>query len=303
MHGFLSDENFEKFRNTIYNESGITFTFANRSILENRLKARLRQLKLARLDEYHRVIADDKTELQAFLDSVTTNLTRFFRNPAHVDAFEHYVLPQLLRVKDPDDRTVRVWSAGCSSGEEPYTVAMVMREILPRPFSIAVVATDISLSSLMIGREGCYDENQLKAVPERYLNKYFERCQSGYRIAEEIRRLVTFEYHNLKDDSRLRNQDVVLCRNVLLYFDKPAQRAVLKRFWDVMAPYSFLFIGSSESLLEIGSSLAFLKTSWAALYQKNIAVSAGTCPAEAAASAAADAAMKDAPAGADADGQ
>ncbi len=273
---FLNDTEFAKFRDTIYQESGINFTVANRSILESRLKERLRTLKISSLDEYHRCIIRDKDEMRAFLDSITTNLTRFFRNAAHMEAFEYYVLPELVASKRAGDRTIRVWSAGCSSGEEPYTVAMVMKENLPPEFKISVVGSDISLKSLMVGREGYYPESRVGNVPEKYLKKYFTRHESGYRITEEIRELVTFDYHNLKHDSGLRNLDVVFCRNVLIYFDEAAQKASVNRFWDVMGPYSFLFIGHSESLFGMNTGFEFLKTDWACLYRKTTSSAGGT---------------------------
>ncbi len=275
MSEFLDDTNFEKFRNTIYRESGINFTHANRAILESRLKERLRTLELRSLGQYHRVITREKKEMRAFLDSITTNLTRFFRNSAHMEAFEHYVLPALTAAKRDTDAAVRVWSAGCSSGEEPYSIAMVMKENLPANFSISVIGSDISLKSLMVGREGYYPESRVKNVPEKYLTKYFERHRSGRRICDEIRDLVTFDYHNLKHDSGLHRQDVVFCRNVLIYFDEAAQRATIDRLWDVMAPYSFLFIGHSESLFGMNTKFEFLKTNWACLYRKNAARSGG----------------------------
>ncbi len=275
MPDFLNDVTFDKFRDAIYNETGINFTVANRSILESRLKERLRTLQLSSIDEYYRVVTGDREEMRAFLDSVTTNLTRFFRNAAHMEAFEHYVIPELVKTKRNSERVLRVWSAGCSSGEEPYTIAMVMKEAVPPGFTISIVGSDISLKSLMVGREGYYSESRVKNVPEKYLDKYFERHESGYRINDEIRRLVTFDYHNLKHDSGLRNQDVVFCRNVLIYFDEAAQRATVNRLWDVMAPYSFLFIGHSESLFGMNTRFEFLKTDWACLYRKNSATTGG----------------------------
>ena len=128
MAEFLTDNDFDLFRKVIYNESGITFSNTNRSILDSRLKERLREKKLESLNEYYQLIISDKEEMKVLLDSVTTNLTRFFRNQPHFDAFINYVIPHVLEEKKlTSDRTVRIWSAGCSTGEEPYTIAMIFR--------------------------------------------------------------------------------------------------------------------------------------------------------------------------------
>ena len=272
MSEFLSDDAFEKFRDLIYNESGIHFSSSNRTILESRLKERLRSSGLPDTMAYYRTITAGSDELKILLDSVTTNLTRFFRNTAHIETFEYFVIPNLIKAKrDLGERIVRIWSAGCSTGEEPYTIAMVARELLPAAFELEVIASDISLKSLMVGKEGFYGENRINGISEHYLNRYFNRTGNGYRINDDIKSLVRFDYHNLKHDSGLRRLDVVFCRNVLIYFDEAAQKATVERFWDVMAPQSFLFIGHSESLFGMQTRFEFLKTDWACIYQKKAA--------------------------------
>jgi chemotaxis protein methyltransferase CheR len=269
MSEFLSDDNFETFRNLIYNESGIHFSAANRSILESRLKERLKSAKLESVEEYHKLILANNDELKTLLDSVTTNLTRFFRNAAHMDTFEKYVIPQLVEHKRKSrDLQVRIWSAGCSTGEEPYTLAMMLKEHLPREFAVELTGSDLSLKSLMVGKEGYYPETRVSGVPELYLKKHFIQRGSGYQVTDELKNLVTFDYHNLKNDSGLRNLDVIFCRNVLIYFDEAAQKAVVNRFYEQMARFSFLFIGHSESLFGMNTKFEFLKTDWACIYRK-----------------------------------
>ena len=155
MSDFLGDADFELYRKLIYDESGITFSTTNRSILESRLKERLREKKLESLKDYYSLITKDKEELKTLLDSVTTNLTRFFRNQAHFDAIEKFVVPELIKLRGSSgDKKFRFWSAGCSTGEEPYTLAMLLKEILPAGWSFEIVASDISLKCLMVGKEG-----------------------------------------------------------------------------------------------------------------------------------------------------
>lgn len=271
MSDFLGDADFELYRKLIYDASGIHFSATNRSILESRLKERLREKKLEGLKEYYQLLLGDKEELKTLLDSVTTNLTRFFRNQPHFDALEKYVIPELMKIRgSSSDRKLRVWSAGCSTGEEPFTVAMMMKEILPPGWSCELVASDISLKSLMVGKEGFYPESRVQGVPEAYLVKYFERKADGYQIKDDIKKLVRFDYHNLKNDSGQRNLDIVFCRNVLIYFDEAAQKATVERFYEAMAPKSFLFIGHSESLFGMNTKFEFVKTDWACFYRKSI---------------------------------
>ncbi len=271
MPNLLTDGEFEKFRKLIYDESGITFSLTNRSILDSRLKELLREKKLGVVEDYYKLITTNKEEMKIMLDSVTTNLTRFFRNLPHFEAFKFYVVPHILENKrKTGDKVVRIWSAGCSTGEEPYTIAMILKEILPAPYTFKVTASDISLKSLMTGQLGFYQESKVTGVPDDYLRKYFTKSDKGYQVNKSLMDMIHFDYHNLKNDSGVDNYDVIFCRNVLIYFDEPAQKAVIDRFWDSMTSKSFLFIGHSESLFGMKTKFEFLKTEWACLYQKNI---------------------------------
>lgn len=269
MGEFLTDSDFELYRKLIYDESGIHFSATNRSILDSRLRERLRDKKLETLQEYYSILIKDKEELKLLLDSVTTNLTRFFRNQAHFDAIEHFVIPELLKIRQ-SERRIRIWSAGCSTGEEPYTIAMQLKELLPPGWSFEVIASDLSLKSLMVGKEGFYPETRIQGVPENYLSKYFDKRPNGFQIKEEIKKNIRFDYHNLKNDSGQRNLDVIFCRNVLIYFDEAAQKATIERFWDALAVKSFLFIGHSESLFGMNTKFEFVKTDWATFYKKSV---------------------------------
>ncbi|MDR2247550.1 MAG: protein-glutamate O-methyltransferase CheR [Treponema sp.] len=268
---FLTDVDFGLYRTLIYNESGIHFTSTNRSILESRLKERLREKSLNSVKTYFSTISKDKEELKSFLDSITTNLTRFFRNQAHFDALEHFVVPELLKNrKGCASTTLKIWSAGCSTGEEPYTIAMLMSEILPPSWKYEIVASDISLKCLLTAKEGFYADNRISGIPSAYLKRYFDRIEGGYKVRPGIMSKIRFDYHNLKNDSGLRNLDIVFCRNVIIYFDEAAQNGVINRFWDSMAPKSFLFIGHSESLFGMDTKFEFVKTQWATFYRKFI---------------------------------
>ena len=270
MADFLSDADFDQYRKLIYDESGITFSSTNRAILESRLRERLREKQMSLVSDYYALLLRDKEELKLMLDSVMMNLTRFFRNQPHFDALEKYVIPEILKLKkEKGDTKIRVWSAGCSTGEEPYTLAMILKDRLPAPFTAEILASDISLKSLMVGKAGFYPESRIVGIPDAYLNRFFDRKNNGYQAKDEIMKMIRFDYHNLKNDSGQRNLDILFCRNVLIYFDEAAQKAVIDRFWDAMATKSYLFIGHSESLFGMKTKFEFLKTDWACLYQKN----------------------------------
>lgn len=266
----LTDIEFGKFKDLIYSASGINFTESNRTILESRIREKLRKSTFESVNEYLELIKKDEGELKQFLDSVTTNLTRFFRNNAHYNVFQKFVIPELIEHKrKTGNKVIKCWSAGCSTGEEPYTNAMVLKECLPSDFKIEVIASDLSLKCLMTAQEGFYSDMKVKGIPEDYLRKYFTKATGGYRVNDEIKKMITFDYHNLKFDSGKRNLDIVFCRNVLIYFDEPAQKNVIDRFWSAMSKKSYLFIGHSESLFGMETSFEFIRTEWACLYGKN----------------------------------
>lgn len=271
MMSVLTDAEFTKFRDLIYSESGIHFTDSNRSILESRIRERLRKANLESVSDYFSLIRGSSEELKQFLDSITTNLTRFFRNSSHYSAFENYVIPDLVKQKRAEgSNTIKLWSAGCSTGEEPYTNAMVLMEKLPPDFKIEIVASDLSLKSLMTAQEGYYSDLKVKGIPENYLKKYFDEKPGGYQVKDVLKKVIAFDYHNLKFDSGKRGFDIVFCRNVLIYFDEIAQKNVIDRFWQAMNPHSYLFIGHSESLFGMETDFEFIRTDWACLYGKKV---------------------------------
>lgn len=271
MADLLTDSDFDLFRKVIYDESGITFSATNRSILDSRLKERLRDKNMDSVRSYYDLIMSDREEMKVLLDSVTTNLTRFFRNQPHFDTLINYVIPTLIEEKKKrGETTIRIWSAGCSTGEEPYTIAMILKDILPPPFSFEIMASDLSLKCLMVGKQGFYEESRIQGIPPNYLDRFFTKSGTGYQVVDDLKKHIRFDYHNLKHDAGLRNLDIVFCRNVLIYFDDEAQKNVVNRFYDSMGAHSFLFIGHSESLFGMDTKFEFLKTDWACLYQKNV---------------------------------
>ena len=269
MDSLLSNEEFERFRNVINSESGIHFSDTNRSILDSRLRERLRSSDLGTVGEYYDLIIRDKDEFKTLLDSVTTNLTRFFRNDSHFAALEHDVIPDIIAHKrSTGSKKVRIWSAGCSTGEEAYSVAILLSELLPPGIGYEITASDLSLKSLMIAREGFYLETRMSGVSEAYRQRYFTKRDDGFLINDTIKSGITFDYHNLKFDSGLRELDLLLCRNVIIYFDDAAKKAAMEKFWEALNDHSYLFIGHSESLFGMKTRFDFRKTDNATFYVK-----------------------------------
>jgi chemotaxis protein methyltransferase CheR len=266
---FFTDSDFESFRSLLYKECGISFTETNKPILVQRLRMRLQEINIPTAKAYYELLIKDKEELKVFLDAITTNLTWFFRNQPHFDALEHFVITELQTVKKPkSDFTLRIWSAGCSTGEEPYSIAMLLAEKLPPPWRFEIVASDLSLKCLMTAKEGFYDAQKIHGVPPAYLTKYFDAVEGGYKIKDSLKAHTKFDYHNLKNASPWRNFDMIFCRNVLIYFDEPTQFEVVNHFWNSMAHNAFLYIGHSESLFGMKTKFEFVKTQWTTLYKR-----------------------------------
>ena len=245
----LTDNAFHKLRDLIYAASRLAFNDGNRSLLESRIRMRLREMELDEVEPYLARVERDETELRSLIDLVTTNLTRFFRNAAHVATFRDVVILRLAAHKQQArQRVVRAWSAGCSTGEEPFTIAMMLAEHLPAGLEYEVVGSDISLKSAIPATSGFYPQRRVEGVEEPYLSKYFDKKRDGFQVAVAITKAVRFAYSNLMHDSGLRDVDVIFCRNVLIYFDAVSQRQVVSRLHLASKAPGYLFIGHSESL-------------------------------------------------------
>ena len=262
----LDDVNFKKFRDLIYNASGMTFTEINRPILDSRIADLLRSHGNISIDEYYAKVSKDESELNTLLDSVTTNLTSFFRNLTQLNSFKNEVLDDIIKTRP--SRRLKIWSAGCSTGEEPYTLAMILAEKLSVGWNIEIVASDISFSVLMKASEGFYPANRIAGIPEDLLRKYFIKSGDGYQVCDKLKKMIRFDYHNLKNDSGMRDFDIVFCRNVIIYFDQVAQQNVIQNIYKSMNSHSYLFLGHSESLLGMKTPFEFVKFGTSCLYMK-----------------------------------
>lgn len=253
----LSRNDFSRLSDFIYKECGIKMPPAKKTMLEARLQKRLRTLGMKSFGEYCDFLFSSEglqLELIQMIDLVTTNKTDFFREPDHFDYLVNHVLPQWT--ERSGGRRLNIWSAGCSTGEEPYTLAMVLQEYAEAVpgFTYNIMATDISTRVLEKARTAIYDEERVIPVPMNLKRKYLlrskDRSSGLVRIVPELRSKITFQRLNFMDDSfGLRERlDVIFCRNVIIYFDRPTQKTLLHKFIDNMAPHAYIFMGHSETL-------------------------------------------------------
>lgn len=256
----MSNKLFSELSRFIYNEVGINITPVKKVMLEGRLHKRLRKLGMGSFEEYCEYLFSEEgksAELGFMIDEVTTNKTDFFREPSHFQYLTSHVLPALFgKEKFTVSNKLTIWSAGCSSGEEPYTIAMVLKDYMDdhgnHPFQI--IATDISRRMLEKGTRAVYDAERVVPVPAPIKKKFLLRSKdpsSGLvRIAPEIRSSVAFRRLNFMDyDFGFREQiDVIFCRNVIIYFDKQVQERLLRKFCQCMKKGGYIFMGHSETL-------------------------------------------------------
>ncbi|MEZ5305507.1 MAG: protein-glutamate O-methyltransferase [Pyrinomonadaceae bacterium] len=245
----LNSEQFEIVRNMIYGVCGIRLSENKIQLVQSRLAKRLVALDLPDVEAYLRFLKSDRSgvELVHLVDVLTTNKTNFFRELAHFDFLENAVLPKL------SNRRARIWSAACSSGEEPYSVAMLLRDAIPRidSWDVKILATDISTEILEKARAGKYTRDQLQGVSPERVRKYF-KSQTGsneFLISDEIKKMVGFARLNLMGQFPMKGKfDVILCRNVMIYFDKETQSRLIDRLGDYLTDGGYLMVGHAESL-------------------------------------------------------
>lgn len=274
----MSDEAFRLLRDFIYQHSGIYFSDNKKAQLENRLSLRLKTNNLPDYDKYYYMLKYDpqaSKELRALFDSVTTNETSFFRSPPQIQAFQEKALPEILQHRlENGEKVLRLWSAGCSTGDEPYTMGIVVKEVLKETLSqwdVKIFASDISEKALKSARAATYNEYTLRSVPPEIKKKYFTQNGSQFTVCDEIRMLVDLQYLNFTDTKRvklMKGFDIIFCRNVLIYFDDAAKKNFVAQLYDNLNPGGYLFIGHSESLHNISRAFKLVHFPGALGYKK-----------------------------------
>ncbi|MCU0601224.1 MAG: protein-glutamate O-methyltransferase CheR [Desulfobacterales bacterium] len=264
----LKPQHFQKISDMVYRSAGINLKQGKEALVRARLMKRLRSLKIGRVEEYLDFLDSGQggREIARLVDVMTTNQTSFFREMDHFSFLRDTVLPGLTQAR------LRFWSAACSSGEEPYTLAIMLREHLADVDrrDVRILATDISQRMLEKARRAQYPQAALEEVPAPQYRKYFTALRSGppgsVQVAAEARELVRPAYLNLMEPWPMRGRfQVVFCRNVMIYFDRPTQQELIHRFWDVLEEGGYLFVGHSEGLSAIKHRFRYVRP---AVYRK-----------------------------------
>jgi len=241
--------------------TGITMNDSKRQLIMRRLNGRLKALKLDSYREYIDLLrGGDASESMEFSNAVTTNLTSFFREIHHFEFLTEKILPEIIRKKSATDKKLRIWSAGCSTGEEPYSIAMTLSNMI-RDFNqwdVKILATDIDSKVLQTSKDGKYDLQRVEKIPKKFLHRWFNHSSKNkdgiYTACSDLKSLIQFNRLNLMEQWPMKGQfDVVFCRNVIIYFDKDTQRKLVDRYADIVADGGYLMLGHSETLLNVST--------------------------------------------------
>ena len=265
----MDDDSFDQLSTYVTREYGIKLPINKKSMLESRLNKKVKSLGMESYRQFMDFIFSDegrRRELFNVIDLITTNKTDFFREPAHFQFLQQSFLPDYLQ--EFGSRQLRVWSAGCSTGEEPYTLIMVLEEFRKQHslFTYSLLASDISTRVIQVSHQGIYHKDRIAEVPVEIKRTYFLRSKKKddnlVRVKPEFRNKITYRRINLMDNDYGMNNaslDIIFCRNVLIYFDKPIQEKVIKKFTDCLRPGALLFLGHSESLMGMNMTMKQLR--------------------------------------------
>ncbi len=278
----MPDDVFRLLRDFIHDYCGIFFDDASKFLLERRLSRRLEQHHLKSFEEYYHFLRYDRKreeELTILVDNLTTNETYFFRESPQLRAFSEEILPE-LRERLADRKALRIWSAGCSTGEEPYTIAMLLFESGDwwRNWQVEILGSDINQRVLHTARKGVYRKSAHRVTSPEMLAKYFEEEKGDYRIIDKVKELVSFSSVNLLDPLKtnlISNMDIIFCRNVIIYFDKEAKKKVIESFANKLREGGYLLLGHSESLINISNAFVLRTLKNDMVYQKPLRTSGG----------------------------
>lgn len=254
----FTDKEFKFISKLVGERTGIVLSDAKQQMVYGRLSRRLRQLKLTKFSDYCDMLTSGhENELIEFTNAITTNLTAFFRENHHFEFLKNTVLPELIK-KNAHTKRLRIWSAGCSSGEEPYSIAMCVREAIPKAsgWDVKILATDLDSNMVQRGKNGIYTTERVEGLSDARMKKWVKRGKGEnddkVRMSDDLRDLITFKELNLMEGWPIKGPfDFMFCRNVVIYFNKDTQRELFARYADLLAPDAHLFIGHSESLNKV----------------------------------------------------
>ena len=248
----MTDSNFRLFSKLIYRETGIFMDVKKKALLINLLKKRLKYMNITSFYKYYRYVkkSGDKDELARFIDEVTTNVTSFFRDPKQFERVKKLIFTKIIPTRRK--KTLDILSAGCSTGQEPYSIALLAREeLLPRlpDWRISVSGVDICESAIVTANNGEYEKDDIESLPKKYLLKYFTQNQDKYTISNDIKEMVELNRRNLITQTIVGKYDIIYCRNVVIYFDKHSKNIVYNKFHHALKKDGYLIVGHSEGLM------------------------------------------------------
>ena len=276
----LSPDDFGLFQKLLIEASGLRFDEGRNQVLHHALWQRLQHRGYDSYREYYNLLKfhpEGRLEIRELLDLVTIGETYFFRNRAQFDVLMRFVLPGIIQRKvDSGDKCIRAWSAGCSRGDEAYSIAMAITEVFPsfEEWRISILGTDINRTGLACSEEAAYGEKDIGHLPKEYLEKYFKSQGSIYHLRDDVKELVGFEYHNLARDpclhEKMQNVDIIFCRNVIIYFDSQTTQRVLENFCNCLAQDGYLFLGHTETLWQITNRFERVEFPQTFIYKKRL---------------------------------
>lgn len=272
----LAPEEFRLLRDMVNVHFGLHFDDSGLYLFERRLAERVAALELSNFDEYYKYLrfnANGRRELEEAIETLTTKETYFFRQEYQLRAFQNELLPRIARA-NAASRQVSVWSAGCSTGEEAYTIAMLMLQSgTMYNWDMRVIGSDLSKNSVAFARRGVYRGASFRTMSDQLLNRYFTRADGGYQVIDSVRRICHFGQLNLLDNVRASNVgrvDAIFCRNVLIYFDEQKKKRVIDTLYQRLVPGGYLLLGHSESLLNVSTAFELVHLKEDLVYRKPV---------------------------------
>ena len=270
----LEEDVFRLMRELIRDYCGIYFDDDMRYLIEKRLSRRVKHHHFNTFRDYFRYLLYDRNrdeELSSIVDILTVNETYFFREQNQLKAFSEEVLPE-LKATNREKKRLKIWSAGCSTGEEPYTIAiLILEKGLFHNWNIEIVGSDINQRVLQVARSGAYRKNSFRTTEQYFLRKHFREEESLFRISDTVKQHVNFNHLNLLDPVKIRligSVDVIFCRNVLIYFDHASRKKVVEMFYERLAEGGYLMLGHAESLINLSTAFTLKHLKYDMVYQK-----------------------------------
>jgi len=287
----LTDAELKLLQTFIYQECGMHFDERRTHFLRDRLQRRLKACGLDSFYAYYKLLTsrEGKPELSALLENLTVNETSFFRVKPQLEMFQKSILEEVLhRKQERRDWTLRIWSAGCSTGQEPYTLAIMVcdalayyylrnplpfdmpvpKPLIPPPWKVEILASDISFSALLTAGQGLYTDAQMEPVDYTTRLRYFEKSADKYVVKQSLKNLIQFDFHNLKTEFLPQRNDIIFCRNVMIYFDEAEQKRLVEKFYRCLNQEGYLFVGHAESLFGVSTKFHMIHRNNATVYQR-----------------------------------